>query len=407
MFLAIENFFSPMKLLVFAPYFPPDPTGSSLFAYQQSIDLKNKGHQILTITNERDKAAPAWATDPDQNLGTHDIDVIRLSCKRVSLGRLSWNYRLPVSVPGLFRRSVRHKLLEHNPDGVIIHSTLFDLSLFALLWSAIHKRRNILVCHTALWHDLVLVRWCMYLFGFFILRPLCVIAKTRIVCVDKFTFENAQKVLGKKRNTVIVPISVDISTLTGGDADFVSEKYRIQGTPIILSLGHVIPLRDRVNLIRSLPILIKGFPDIKIIIVGMVKDDTAFKLAQELGVASHIISTGAVSHKEIFDFLALAHIEMHDLNGLGLGITSLEAMASKTPIIAWIDPENYPALDRDAFPKTGFINSGDPKTISEMVIRIVEDDVFAQEVVCSQEAILKKVFSLDAIDSQYIALLTS
>jgi hypothetical protein len=64
-------------------------------------------------------------------------------------------------------------------------------------------------------------------------------------------------------------------------------------------------------------------------------------------------------------------------------------------------------LDRDAFPKTGFINSGDPKTISEMVIRIVEDDVFAQEVVCSQEAILKKVFSLDAIDSQYIDLLTS
>ena len=47
-----------MRVLVFAPFFPPDPTGSSIFAGQQVRELTRLGHEVFVVTNEVDKNAP-------------------------------------------------------------------------------------------------------------------------------------------------------------------------------------------------------------------------------------------------------------------------------------------------------------------------------------------------------------
>lgn len=395
-----------MRLVVIAPYFPPDPTGSSVFAYQQALDLRSDGNEVLVVTNTPDPSAPEWRENPDETLRSAGVGLLRLRNIRINLGSMSWNYRLPLSLPGLLNPRFWKRLTAHSADGVIIHSTLFDLSIFALAWCALTRKRNVLVCHTAIWHDNPTVRRVMRIFGRYVLRPLCRLGKSRIVCVDKFTYENARELLGNGLDYSAIPVSVEISSVSGGSGDRVGAKYGITGSPVLLSLGHVIPLRNRVNLVNSLPLLRERFPALQVVIVGMVKDTTALELAERLGVRDSLLLTGAVEHSEVGDLLALADVELHDLNGLGLGITSVEAMAAGTPIVAWVDPDNYPGIDRSSLDRSGFINDGNPATIADTVERIVNDPSFKKDVIDWQHGIVDSVFSSRAVNDQYVRLLT-
>jgi hypothetical protein len=58
---------SQMKILVFAPFFPPDPTGSSVFAGQQVQELVQRGNEVYVITNQPDQNAPGMKLSMSQN----------------------------------------------------------------------------------------------------------------------------------------------------------------------------------------------------------------------------------------------------------------------------------------------------------------------------------------------------
>ena len=49
--------------------------------------------------------------------------------------------------------------------------------------------------------------------------------------------------------------------------------YGIGDAPLIVSLGHVIPLRDRVALVEALPAVLAKHPRTKVIIAGRVYYD--------------------------------------------------------------------------------------------------------------------------------------
>ena len=118
-----------------------------------------------------------------------------------------------------------------------------------------------------------------------------------------------------------------------GDPSSIRERHRLGDVPVILSLGHVIPIRSRLPLMRALPYIVKEFPDVQVLIVGEVYDDEFRRVADELGVSEHVIATGPVAHGEVRDYLAAATIAAHDLDGHMLGISTLESMAAGVPSV--------------------------------------------------------------------------
>jgi 1,2-diacylglycerol 3-alpha-glucosyltransferase len=307
-----------MRVLVFAPFFPPDPTGSSIFAGQQVRELTRLGHEVLVITNEVDKNAPTSVDTDDMEARFAPQGVRRLRSIRVNLGRITWNYGIPISIFGFAQPSLRRELREFDPDLVIIHSTLFDLSLLALMWSSRYKKKVIIVSHTALWHDNQIVNIGMQAYGRFLLRRLIRKANAHLVCVDKWTLGNAIGLFGDCNGTSTIPVSVELGTMNDGDGSKIRLRHDVGIGPVVLSLGHVIPLRNRMNLTHAIPQLVQEFPNIKILVVGMVKDSRFLELASQLGVLDHIILVGPVPHSEIKDYLAASDLETHDLDGLGL-----------------------------------------------------------------------------------------
>jgi 1,2-diacylglycerol 3-alpha-glucosyltransferase len=394
-----------MKILVFAPFFPPDPTGSSVFAGQQVQEFERLGHEVLVVTNLPDKNAPSVSPQVGNQLFDGSERTLRLKSARVNLGRITWNYGIPISIRGFTSKTVRCRLRNFNPDIVIIHSTLFDLSLIALLWSAKNRKPSVIVGHTALWHDNKVVRFLMRVYGKLVLRPLIGVAKSKVICVDKRTFENAISLFSSYENTTVVPVSVNPGTMKNGDAEKVRKNLPFSEGPIVLSLGHVIPvLRDRLNLVRSLPFLVQRFPKLVVLIVGMVNDDRFLKLADELGVTKHLVVLGAVAHSEIRDYLALADIETHDLGGLGLGITSVEAMDAGVPIVAWAVDDNYPSFSLRNYGDSGFIDDGKPETIADMIIQILSDANYRSRVIESQHRLVADIYSCEKVTAQYLKL---
>ena len=394
-----------MKVLVFAPFFPPDPTGSSIFAGQQVRELIRLGHDVLVVTNEVDKNAPTSDDTDDIEARFAPQGVHRLRSIRVNLGKITWNYGIPVSILGFMQQSLQRKLKEFDPDFVIIHSTLFDLSLLALMWAAKNNKKVIIVGHTALWHDSQLVNSAMRLYGRLLLRRLINKAKAHLVCVDKWTLDNAIGLFGTTSNTSTIPVSVELGTMNDGDAAKIRQRHSIDKGPIVLSLGHVVPLRDRINLTRALPLLVKEFPNVKILVVGMVKDNRFLELASQLGVLDHIVLVGPVPHNEIKDYLAAADVEIHDLDGRGLGITSVEAMDAGVPIVAWAIDNNYPQFSLRSYGDSGFIDDGSPETIASAISQLVEDSEFRSSVVRSQRALVDDIYSVESVTRQYLELI--
>lgn len=395
-----------MRILVFAPFFPPDPTGSSIFAGQQVRELIRLGHEVLVVTNSIDKNAPKEDDTDDVEARFAPHRVHRLRSIRVNLGKITWNYGIPVSVFGFIQQSLQRRLKEFDPELVIIHSTLFDLSLLALRWASKNKRAVIIVGHTALWHDNQIVNVAMRMYGRLLLRRMIEKAKAKLVCVDKWTLDNALGLFGTSENTFTIPVSVELGTMNDGDAVKIRRRHNVGRGPIVLSLGHVVPLRDRLNLIRSLPPLVAEFPDLKVLVVGMVKDSRFLELASQLGVLDHIVLVGPVPHTEIKDYLAAADLETHDLDGRGLGITSVEAMDAGVPIVAWAIDDNYPQFSLRSYGESGFIDDGSPETIATTIKRFINDKQYRDTVIRSQRALVDDIYSVESVTRQYLDLVS-
>ena len=393
-----------MKILIFAPFFPPDPTGSSIFASDQCTELARREHDVFVVTNRQDPRAPQESLiDLIEDLPHYKVE--RIKAFRFNMGKITWDYYLPFSTFGFLRPALFRKIKSFDADAVIVHSTLFDLSLWALIWCAVKGKKTVLVSHTALWHDQKFVNFMMRMYGRTVVRLLVKLSKSQVVCVDKWTHENALKLFSKSTNTTTIPVSVNLGTMSGGDAQRVRFKHELGSGPIVLSLGHVVPLRDRINLVRSLPSLISKYPNLKVVIVGMVQDKRFLDLAESLGVRDHLVLVGPVAHTEIKDYLAMADVETHDLDGRGLGITSVEAMDAGVPIVAWVDDNNYPGVSLRGYGQNGFIDDGEPTTIARMISLMLRDERYRESAIQSQFALVKDIYSVESVTSHYLALL--
>ena len=135
--------------------------------------------------------------------------------------------------------------------------------------------------------------------------------------------------------------------MRGGFGAIVRARHDLGDAPVVVSLGHVIPLRDRVALVEALPKVLAEFPNARLVVVGHVYYDVFLRRARELGVDEAIVSTGAVARADVPDYLAAADVETHDLQGYGMGTATLESMAAGVAVIAGVRPDNFPGIDLD------------------------------------------------------------
>jgi 1,2-diacylglycerol 3-alpha-glucosyltransferase len=158
------------------------------------------------------------------------------------------------------------------------------------------------------------------------------------------------------------------------------ERYDIGDGPLIVSLGHVIPLRHRIGLVEALPRVLPKHPDTRVLVVGGVYYTRFLERAKELGVEHAVICTGALPKAEIPGILAAADMEIHDLQDYGISIATLEAMAAGTPTVMATRPDYFMHTRLRDGVETLLVHTDDRVGLANSITRLIEDEDLARRV---------------------------
>ena len=376
-----------MRILLVAPYFPPEVTGSSNFVSDLAIGLSEMGHAVCVVTATESRS--------------HELfEVVALKARRIKPGKIAFDYSIPTILSMGNKRILEDLLETFQPDIVSSHGQIFDITLLA---NHLAKKRNIptvMTVHSAIWHDKPILNAILTIGDTFLSRLFLRRTCNGWIGVDDRTMSHIRKRYSKMATAI--PICIRRGVFAGGNKELSKERYGIHGAPVIASIGHVVPVRNRVALVEAIPRLIQQFPNLEVVIVGRVADESFMERADDLGVSQHLRVIGAVPHSDISHILAASDIEVHDLQGYGLGIGSLEPIDAGIPIVAHVRDNNLPGVNLREICPEGFLLQNDAKTLATAITLAITDDGFRASLIEGQKKLLEDVYYSDGVCAKYI-----
>lgn len=395
-----------MRIGVINNFFPPRVGGSAHLSDSLARGYVEAGHEVLVLT--------AAYRDAPAEEDRHGYRVVRLPSWTLPKTPLSVNFDIGFTLrPGLTRR-VSRILDEFRPDVLHQHGQFFDLTWASGLYARRRRIPTLLTVHTRLEDPKPLTHGIFRALDATLVAPILRWYKPHFVVTDTLMQEYIDaRYRAAVRGATYIPVGVDPSWQLGGSGERVRAKHGLGERPIVVSIGHVIAVRDRLRLIRALPHVLEKVPDLALLVVGGVYYDAFRALASELGVDHAVHVVGKVAREEVRDYLAAAACEVHDLNAWGLGTASLESMAAGCPVVAALRPDNYPGVEvRDRehiyLVPAPAQASPDERELADTIIEVLADPARARQTVgvAGRQFILDHL-TLDSVLQRHLNVLES
>ncbi|RLC37975.1 hypothetical protein DRH27_03400, partial [Candidatus Falkowbacteria bacterium] len=148
--------------------------------------------------------------------------------------------------------------------------------------------------------------------------------------------------------------------------------------PLVLYLGRLKAYKSIDNLIKAFKTVAEKIPRARLVIAGSGEEKNRLKeLARNLGLDINVTFTGRVSDEKKLSLLQHAWVSINPSYMEGWGITTIEANACGTPVIA----SDVPGL-RDSVinPHTGFlVEYNNINSLSEKIIKLINDRPLREE----------------------------
>ncbi|SEP49508.1 glycosyltransferase family 4 protein [Amycolatopsis saalfeldensis] len=388
-----------MRIAVVNNFFPPRVGGSAHMSASLAGEFAAAGHEVLAIT-----AAYGEAPAEEERDGYR---VVRLPAVKMPQLGLSIDFDMSFASlrPGNWRRLFR-LLDEFKPDVLHLHGQFFDLSWLAGLYARRRGLPVLLTIHTLLISDNKAYGGVFRMLDALLVKPVLRYIRPRYVILDKLGVDYCVERYGTSdENSEYFPIAVDTGHFAKPVTKDVRAELEIGDAPLIVSLGHVIPLRNRLPLVEALPSVVAEHPDVRVVVVGRVYHDAFLKRAEELGVADRLIVTGAVPKEDVPAYFAAADIVTHDLNG-GCGTASLEAMLSGTATIASVTEDNYPGIELRNGENILLVRPDDAGAVAETVLGLLADPAARATIAARESAMVRANFGLDVVAEEHLRVFT-
>jgi glycosyltransferase involved in cell wall biosynthesis len=384
-----------MRIVVVNNFFPPRVGGSSHLADALARGYAARGHEVLVVT-----AAYGQTAEQEDRDG---IRVVRFPAVMLPETRFAVSFDLSFASRPSLPRALTRMLDDFRPDVIHQHGQFMDLT-----WAtgAYARRRGIpvlLSVHTRLENPAALYRHVFRTLDATLVAPRLRRYRPRIVVMDAHMRDYiTDRYRGGYRDLVPIPVGVDPAWVRGGDASVGRELAGVGAAPILLSVGHVIPLRDRVGLVEALPAVLERYPDARLVVAGRVYYDVFLRRAEELGVAYAVRPLGAVPKSSIPHLLAAATLEAHE-QGDGMGTATLEAMAAGVPVVGWGRLDNFPGVPLHDGKEVFLARRGDVPGLAERLRRVLDDPAQARAMGERGAALIDAQFTLDRVLDAHLA----
>lgn len=385
-----------MRIAVVNAFFPPRAGGSAHLSEAVARHCAAAGHEVLVVTSSFPDAPP------QETVG--GLRVVRLPSLAPTT-RMAFNYDIPFTASPSNIRRVFRLLDDFAPDVVHQHGQFFDLTWISTLWARRRHVPVVLSVHTRLISPSRVHAAVMAAVDVTAVRTAVRAAKPWVVAVDGPVHTYVRSRYGIAEDHVIdIPVGVEVDRFDTADGAAVRARLGIGDRPMILSLGHVIPLRDRLALVEAMPLILEAVPDLAVVVVGHVYDDRFEQRARELGVEGSLIVTGAVPKHEVPGFAAAADVEAHDLQDLGFGTASLEMLAAGVPVVTTALPDNYPTGRLVDGENVVLARSGDRAGIARAFVRLLDDPELRRRVGEGGRRLIEDRFSMPAVTAAHLDL---
>jgi len=312
-----------LKIAQVNSYFHPFMIGGAeWYVYNMSKELVKSGHEVTVFTADRygHKSAPAEEV----------VDGINV--RRIPL-RLDWSYRMKLW-DGLSSALKGESFdIIHTYDYAQRHSV--D-ALRAARSSHTGTALTIFDVHSSIprrWYKRVPMS---YLDGYFARRtfPLA----TRILVRAPDLIKGLPEIGRWESKVRISPSGVRPESFLKYDGEEFRRRFSIEGSPLVLFLGRLNPLKGPQLIIEVAPRLLKEFPGAEFVFVG--PDQSGFKSvlearAKELEISSHVHFTGMISDfTEKMQAYASCDVFCLPTSYEGTSQAIFEAMTQGKPVVA-------------------------------------------------------------------------
>lgn len=382
-----------MKILLVNNFFYPRVGGSSTVVAQLAENLSRNGHSVLVLTGQYLNAPIFEEKD--------GYKIHRLPTWVLPESKFTLNFDINFAIKIGNYRKLKLVIDEFKPDVIHCHGQFLDLSWKALKYAHQNNVPSILTLHTRLVNPGWFLNFLLYVLDKLIVKPIIIFrSPTKVVIIDKTFKEYARLRYGiAEEKMIYIPVGVDMDKFTRIETEFSVDKNQ----KLILSVGHVIPVRNRLALVKALPAILKAHPEAKLRILGNVYQHDFLQLANELGVDYAIETPGAIPSSDIPKELSKAAIEIHDIQGYGISIASLEAMAMGVPCLMATDIDYFPHAPMK--PGYHFVQISPQNTleISAAIIEALSDPVKTKKIGEQGSRYVREKFDLKDIVKKHEA----
>lgn len=387
-----------MRIAVVNNFYPPRVGGSSHLSDALARGYAAQGHHVLVLTAGYENAPAVEERD--------GLRIVRLPAATIPKSRLSVSFDIAFTLRLGAYKAVAELLDQFRPDVLHQHGQFFDLSWLTGIWARRNRVPALLSVHTRLENPTAAYHGVFRGLDAAVVRPVLRVYRPRIVVMDAQMDDYIRsRYRGAYSHLEYITVGVDPNWVAGGDGARVREQYDLGEAPVVLSLGHVIPLRDRVVLVEAMPEVLRRHPHARLLVVGHVYYNSFLERARQLGVGHAVLAIGSVPRSEVPDFLAAADMEAHDLQGYGLGTASLESMAAGVPVVAAVRENNFPGVALIDGKNIVLTPANDPAALGATVAALLDDDDWRRRLGRAEEQLVRETFSMARVLDQHLTVL--
>jgi glycosyltransferase involved in cell wall biosynthesis len=385
-----------VRVAVVNSFFTPRAGGSAHMSDALARYVAAAGHDVLVLT-----AAYRDAPAEEERDG---LRIVRLPNFALT-SKLAFNYDIPITASPKNVRRVFRLLDEFDPDVVHQHGQFFDLTWISSVWARRRGVPTVLTVHTRFQSPFRMHAAAMRLADYFVVRPFVRLGHPYVIPVDVFVHDYVKARFGIRSDRIVdIPVGIESGWFRSIDRSVIRQRLGIGDRPMVLSVGHVIPLRDRLALVEAMPKLLEQYPELVVVVVGKIYDERFLRRARALGVDHALVTTGEVPKDDVPLYAAAADVEGHDLQGLGFGTASLEMLAAGVPVVSVVRADNYPTAHFVDGEHLILAASSEPDVLASAILRLIADPELRKRVGAGGRRLIEDQFSMESVTASHLEL---
>ena len=362
-----------MKIGIFTDVYNPDINGVVTSIRMLESQMKKRGHEVYIFS-------------PSKHEPAENEKLIMLKSMPFFVTAKEFNYRIAT----FYSRTIAKEIKELNLD--IIHTqSEFSLGLFGKIISRKFKIPFVHTYHT-MWEDYMHyinpIKGGRGIYSKRFARTLSKNFMTKAECVIVPSSKTGKylkyKCKIKNKPIYVVPTGIDIApfdpnNFTKEQKLELRKKYGIkEDDKVILFLGRVGEEKSIDKLLNVMPDIFSKLPNTKFVIVGDGPSKEALlEQVKELKIEDKVIFTGCVPWEEVPYYYTLGDVFVNASLTETQGLTFIEAMASKIPVVARFAP-NIAELIRNN--ENGILVKNE-KDFSKAIIQVLTNEQLREKLV--------------------------